>query len=61
MKRGPDEVHCLKCVTKIGVVREVPVEGKIGFFRNECDPNPMPTKCPTCKEPLTRVHTNLEG
>jgi hypothetical protein len=54
MKR-PIEVICEGCQTILGIVNEVEDEGRPGFFRNVCEPNPMPTRCSACNESPTRV------
>jgi hypothetical protein len=63
MMSNVDEVHCLVCQKVLGTVTATEEANRPGFFRNVCDPNPLPTKCPVCKSRLTRVHTpqNLEG
>lgn len=59
MMSNTDEVHCLVCQVVLGTVTATEVANKPGFFRNICNPDPMPVKCPTCKSALTRVHTEL--
>lgn len=52
---NPDEIRCTECKVLVGTLTEVPIEDRPGFFRNVCEPNPMPTKCPTCHNILMRV------
>lgn len=57
-KKLHDTVVCNSCQVRIGTIYEAQTPDRVGFFTNVCDPNPMPTYCPTCKSPLTRILNN---
>lgn len=55
-------IRCIACQSNIGTMYEEEDKARPGFFTNRCVPNPMPTWCDTCRNPLQRVITNnLEG
>ena len=49
-------VVCSECKDVVGLVREVEIKDRPGFFANVSDPHPMPTVCPKCKGTLVRVN-----
>lgn len=48
---GRAEVYriiCAICMAEAGKLTEVEDTTRLGFFRNECKPDPLPPVCPNC-------------